>query len=251
MTAVASNVRKPEEWRPVKGWEGRYDVSDRARIRCWFGPNTGRLKTPRIRTMQKNKNGYNFIVLYDGDRRKGGTVGRMMLMAFQPTNDPKMECSHIDGDKTNDTLSNLCWETRQQNEDRKKIHGTRPRGETAAMSSLKEADIHTIIDMWKRGIKRQVMAKRFGVTESCISAVTNGKAWNHVTNGLDMSIPAEILYHKKNFAKFDESKMIDMYANGVPVEEIARVCGITVATIYNRLEKRNITPNRDGPKCHP
>lgn len=188
---------KLERWLPVPGWERCYEVSDNGRIRGLLNSHGTPNKAPRPRAIHKNKDGYNFVVLYDRARRQGFTVGRLVLRAFRPTSAPLMECSHIDGDCTNDSLDNLCWETRQQNEDRKKVHGTRPHGEINTAAILRERDIPKIVAMWRRGRTQDEIGETLGVSRVAIGAVVRGKTWRHVTKDMDMAISPDIAAMKE------------------------------------------------------
>lgn len=62
-----------EQWRPVPGYEGRYEVSDRGRVRSFLIPDKTfkrRRSEPRILKLHVNIDGYHTINLkLKGDRR--------------------------------------------------------------------------------------------------------------------------------------------------------------------------------------
>lgn len=110
-----------EHWRPVVGWEGFYEVSDRGRVRtvsrlvqCRYG-KTRRVKA-RIRVQSRLNEGYMTIKLTCPQKKTTVTVHSLVLSAFVGPRPEGMECCHGDGDKTNNALSNLRWDTKKANE---------------------------------------------------------------------------------------------------------------------------------------
>lgn len=109
-----------EIWKPVKGFEGLYEVS-----------NTGFVKSlPRVKVNNKGKqitkerilkfndfnNGYLKVPLTNGNHiKRYYLVHRLVAEAFidNPNNLPQV--NHIDGNKENNHVSNLEWCTREDN----------------------------------------------------------------------------------------------------------------------------------------
>lgn len=99
-------------WRDIKGYEGKYQVSDEGQVR---NVETGHILRPG-----KKPGGYLFVGLADhrvgnGRRKKYHNVHRLVAIAFLDNPDNKSDIDHIDGDKTNNNLSNLRWCTRKEN----------------------------------------------------------------------------------------------------------------------------------------
>lgn len=112
-----------EEWRPVVGYEGRYDVSNLGRVRSVdrevltrWGP---RLRKGKILAASINqRTGYRVATLSDkqsGRKLYYALVHRLVLEAFVGPCPPGMECCHGDLDRSNAALSNLRWDTRSAN----------------------------------------------------------------------------------------------------------------------------------------
>lgn len=107
-----------EEWRPVVGMEGKYEVSDHGRVWSW----------PRRRplTLVETPLGYLVVCL---SRPPGSTtrkVHRLVLEAFVGPAPEGAETRHLDGDKHNNWLSNLAWGTSLENAADTCAHGTLP-----------------------------------------------------------------------------------------------------------------------------
>ncbi|MDA3807806.1 MAG: HNH endonuclease [Thiomicrorhabdus sp.] len=60
--------------------------------------------------------GYNIVTLCDGNgKRQNKRVHRLLLEAFKPNPEDKVQVNHIDGNKLNNSLDNLEWATASEN----------------------------------------------------------------------------------------------------------------------------------------
>lgn len=93
-----------EQWKPVNGFEGRYEVSSLGRIRSLL---TG---APRLLHPGLQSRGYLTVMLYDGTipkKPRSITVHKIVADAFIGPCQEGMTVNHIDGDKKNNEASNL------------------------------------------------------------------------------------------------------------------------------------------------
>lgn len=121
-----------EQWRPVSGYEGLYEVSDLGGIRSvdrvvpiGSGDRTRRY-TGRTLKPSADSDGRRRVILY----RPGPTcrsISAMVLEAFVGPRPEGHECCHHDGDASNDRLENLRWDTRSANHLDAVRHGTHGR----------------------------------------------------------------------------------------------------------------------------
>lgn len=98
-----------ETWRPVVGYAG-YEVSDSGFVRSHHGKNG-----VRYLKCIKSKYGYSCINLYKNGKIKQFFVHRLVWEAFNSPVPYGMQLDHIDGDKTNNALSNLRCVTPKEN----------------------------------------------------------------------------------------------------------------------------------------
>ena len=91
-----------------------------------------------------------------------------------------LEVCHFDGNKKNNNLSNLRYDTRKNNHADKKRHGTDGTGSRHSQAKLHESDINEIFIMRKQGLTHQEIANRFGVSRPTISVILERKQWQHV-----------------------------------------------------------------------
>ena len=107
-----------EEWRPIAGWEGSYDVSNFGRVRSLDnyrrvcdvnGGEHIRFVKGAIRKLQLLPNGYVSVILKDGGRKKRFNVHRLVAKAFLPNPNNLPEVNHKDENKLNNYADNLEW----------------------------------------------------------------------------------------------------------------------------------------------
>lgn len=122
---------EPERWLPVVGWEGLYEVSDLGRIRTVprvvnGGRNSYKSITLKIKKQCSTPHGYPICGLSKNGKTKTFLTHRLVLEAFIGPRPDGMEACHFDGDKTNNKLANLRWDTKSSNQDDAVRIGTRP-----------------------------------------------------------------------------------------------------------------------------
>ena len=104
-----------EEWRPIKGYEDRYGISSFGRI---VSLNYKNGKHKRILSTRKKENATTITpatVLSASPRKpKTRTICRLVLETFVGKCPRGKEPGHLDGDPTNNRLSNLVYQTRAQ-----------------------------------------------------------------------------------------------------------------------------------------
>lgn len=114
-----------ETWRPIPGYEGAYEVSDRGRVRSLDRiTDRGRRWKGRLMTPCALQNGYLIVTLWREGKQRSPLVHRLVLTAFvgQPTEGT--EGRHLDGNRCNNVLSNLSWGTHSENQYDQILHGT-------------------------------------------------------------------------------------------------------------------------------
>ena len=172
------------KWLDVYGYEGIYIVSS-----CGLVKSIDR-KVPHPRSkkgfhLRKGKlisfntsaNGYLRAVLCKHGEEKGHSIHRIVATAFIENPKNKKEVNHIDGDKSNNRVSNLEWVTSLEN----KKHSVRNRfnafGERHGRSKLKSSEVESIRKMIDEGVFIKDIANMFGVHRETIGRIKRGKAW--------------------------------------------------------------------------
>lgn len=117
-----------EQWREIKGYEGRYEVSDHGNVRSLLFYSTAReeymtRKAPRLLSQNTTHDGYKRVSLSKYREMKSITVHRLVAMAFLPNPNNYPAVNHKDEDATNNHVSNLEWCTNKYNSN----YGTLPK----------------------------------------------------------------------------------------------------------------------------
>jgi len=99
-----------EEWKTIKGFDGKYQVSNTGKIKSL------KCKNPKIMAKRHNENGYCTIILYENSKGTNFKLHRLVAEYFIPNPENKEQVNHIDGNKDNNTVANLEWCTRSENE---------------------------------------------------------------------------------------------------------------------------------------
>jgi len=177
-----------EIWKPVKGYESYYEVSNEGNIRTIERiiklPTHQYLKKQKLLTQFKDNRGYFHVKLYNGNGKcKSLTTHRIVALTF--LNNPKelIEVNHIDHNKHNNCLSNLEWITRSDNikhsyicRDPKTYKGSGNKN-----SKLIEEEVINIRKEYKNTkTTYKQLSNKYNVGITLIGYIINNKIWNHV-----------------------------------------------------------------------
>lgn len=162
----------------MAGYEGRYEVSDLGRVRRTFSSAQyeafGGLAPPpdRFGYVRANLKGS------DGRLRRV-SFHVAVLEAFVGPRPAGCDASHLNGDRTDNRLQNLRWETSSENHRRKLEHGTLVHGEAHKCAKLKSEQVADIKKRVADGEKKVSLARQYGVSNTLICNIVKGKAWPH------------------------------------------------------------------------
>ena len=101
---IENSVKLPEEWKPIPGYEGKYEISNWGRVKSYKLDSNGKILAPA-----RYRNGYYFVSLSKDGKRKNCTIHRIVATAFIPNPDNLPEVNHKDENKRNNYLGNLEW----------------------------------------------------------------------------------------------------------------------------------------------
>lgn len=152
----------------ISGYEGRYTISECGIIRNRWGNEVKSHARP---------DGYIQVRLVDSEgKRKSHLHHRLVANAFIANPDGLNEVNHINGDKSDNSVSNLEWLSKADNAKHAYSTGLRARG-----SKLNETDAIRITELTKLGMTNKLIAQLFGVSRQLISNIKTGRKWASVT----------------------------------------------------------------------
>lgn len=171
-----------EEWADINGLQNEYQISSLGRLRSldMVVPVSGggsRKVVGRIRRNAINKNRY----VVNSIRNKTYFIHVEVAKAFIPNPENKPEVNHLDGDKSNCKKSNLAWVTRIENiEHAFKNKLIKPAvGVNQSQTKLTEEQVRLVMNSPNKGMRQ--LGRELGVDHKSISAIRNGRSWNHIT----------------------------------------------------------------------
>lgn len=191
-----------ERWLPVPGFEGLYEVSDHGRVRSLDrivlkravrnGPLIQTRRRGRVLKASPDTHGYPMVTLCVDAVNKTTLVHQLVLKAFVGPRPDGHECRHLDGQRANPRLDNLCWGTPKQNSDDKKRHGTvrPPRGSGHGLSKLTEAAVREIRASAKAGEPASSIGARHNVSETHVRRLVRRQAWGWLDDRIDSALLA-------------------------------------------------------------
>lgn len=185
--ALSAEELAIEEWRPIDGYECRYEVSDMGRVRSLpMGPipirrggykrHFGGLKKPSL-----DRDGYVRINAKSGGTQKIISVHRAVAKAFLSNPSSLPAVNHIDGNPRNNRLSNLEWVTYKENS----RHAVR----MGLIKSISPETIYQIIHDYQNrkvnGLTVQSISERYGISRWTVwGIVRKGKKTASENNSL-------------------------------------------------------------------
>ena len=95
-----------EEWRDIKGFEGKYQISNLGNVKSLNYNNTGK---PNLLKPTKLANGYLQVSLCKNGKRIGKLVHVLVSEAFIPNPFELPQINHKDENKENNCVDNLEW----------------------------------------------------------------------------------------------------------------------------------------------
>lgn len=179
-----------ENWLPVVGYEGFYEVSNFGRVRsldriCHSDKRSSQLQKGKILTPRFNKYRQNrcTICLWKNGVVKYCYISRLVLEAFIGTPADDHQAAHWDNDPTNNQLNNLRWASPTENLSDKKRHGTDGTGSRNSVAKLTEDKVFQIKKEYKRlsyhNSNVLELAEKFNVSRGTILNIVKGKSWDH------------------------------------------------------------------------
>ncbi len=180
---------KKEEWKPVVGYEGIYSVSNLGRVRSEdriIEEHNGRQRINKGRVLKPFGTGkcraYLAVDLRKNGKRKTTKVHRLVAIAFISNPDDCPQVNHLNGDKSNNTVSNLEWTTNLENARHAYRTGLKVtlKGSAVWNSKLTKEDVLLIREMEFWNLKRKEIARLFDVSTVLIGKIMRREVWTHV-----------------------------------------------------------------------
>jgi len=164
-----------EQWKPVVGYEGLYEVSDLGRVRR-SAPGRGTRVGRMLRPYASKPDGCPTVMLTRGGRYRPHDVHCLVARAFLGGRGE----AHRVRDRVDPRLSNLVMVTHQERQDMLALAGRLGNGERQPNAKLTVEKVREIRRLAATGVAQRRIAAIFGISQPHAERVANGKSWRHV-----------------------------------------------------------------------
>jgi len=169
-----------EIWKPIKGYEKIYEISNLGNVKSLAAKGSGKFKVDTVMKPFNNGRGYMYYSLNNGIKVKNFSGHRLVVEAFIEPNSDLPDINHKDGNKKNNVLANLERCNKKMNMVHASLTGLLKCGEESHLSKITESDIVKIKKLWGYNIEREIIAHVFNISYAQISRIVNNKNWKHL-----------------------------------------------------------------------
>jgi hypothetical protein len=184
-----------ERWKDIPGFEGHYQASDQGRVRSLPRVTSRGLRLKqRYMSLTVTPAGYQFVTFGIDGERFVKMVAQLVMLTFVGPPPKGKEVCHNDGNKQNNVLKNLRYDTRKANMHDRKLHGEQPFGSELPWAKLTEKQVIKIRELYQPPIGRDwgrgrsttrkwtltALAQRYNVSVGTIGLIINRNTWPHV-----------------------------------------------------------------------
>lgn len=157
-----------ELWKPIKNYEGLYEISSFGRVRSleriakW--KNGHRLVRERFRVPCNDTYGYQHVTLSKGNKQATIKIHRLVCEHFLVNHSGLSQINHLDEDKRNNKSENLEWCTVK--------HNSR---HSAKKLTAQSAEL--VKRLRATGWTGKAIAIQMGISQATVSSIIHGKSW--------------------------------------------------------------------------
>ena len=187
-----------EIWKDIQEYEGLYQVSNLGRVKSLarkvkdYDPRWGNWRMRRIKERILKpcffEKKYPTVSFSKGGKIHTRELHRVVAETFLGPCPEGMECCHRDGNKNNNNLNNLRWDTKENNFADNISNGTRMFGTKHPLfgksnknsAKLTKDQVRSIRKEKLLGFPQTKLAKKYKVSDATISNIVHGKVWTDV-----------------------------------------------------------------------
>lgn len=159
-----------ENWRPVVGYEGLYEVSDLGHVYS--------ISSKKILKTSRNTSGYPSVKLYKNGQPFQCPVHREVAYAFIGPRPKGHQINHINYTRSDARACNLEYLTMHNNVAHS-LHRVK-KGVDLASAKLNHDSVAKIRQMRSKGIVYRIIAEEFKVDSKTVRDLLCGKTWRHI-----------------------------------------------------------------------
>lgn len=162
-----------EEWRDIKGYEGKYQVSNLGRVKS-LKDSHGKYRE-KILNIKPEEYGYIRVILYREGKSRHFSVHRLVAEAFIPNLDGLSQVNHKDENKQNNRVDNLEWCDRKYNCN----YGTRNKRASEKLKGIEFTEEHKN-KLSKTRKEKDLSKGKNNPKAHKVKCITTGKEFNYI-----------------------------------------------------------------------
>ena len=183
-------------------------------------------KSSRYLTQHKHNHGYRVVSLSEDGCTIQMLTHRLVAMTYIPNPDNLPTVNHIDGDKTNNSVSNLEWMSYKDNNQ----HAIDTGLTTKQSNKHDDTLAHRVCQLLMDGWKQVDVTRSLGLDKSDVKQIRYSGFYSHVTCEYDWSkCPTRATKVSVGSAHV----ICDMLSSGESYQKISIATGVTVRNIKN------------------
>lgn len=198
-----------EIWKKIPGFDDDYEISNIGRIR------SSKRSSSRILKQPKDNKGYKFLGLRSNGKSIIVRTHRLVMLAFVGRCPDGMEVCHNDGDKENNILENLRYDTHRENTLDTVEHG---------MYSLTIDDIISIRQSAKHGVSVNDLSIKYNVSIDIIYSALKGESYIRA-NKIEKPLSA------REISKLRAIEIRKVYNNGKTITKISKMFNVSISLV--------------------
>lgn len=176
-----------EQWKTISGYKDYYEISDRGNVRSLDRviphERFGTCKRKGVE-LKKTDSGYGYfkVSLFCEGNLDSRFVHKLVADAFLPPRSIGFQCvRHKNSVRTDNSATNLEWcafydgpnyDIETEKDGKKSPH--------YPFCKLTEDDVYEIRSLWSAGRSCSDLSKKFNISMSNVSQITNRKTWKHL-----------------------------------------------------------------------
>ena len=216
-----SNVVEEEVWMSIRGFEGKYDVSNMGKVRSW-----SRMKKGDLLSLKPFIDGYIRVLLYSKEHSDYCLIHRLVAEHFIRAISKNEVIHHVNGIKHDNRECNLRIITRAENTIRSMAQGDNP-GPSSSMGKQKRFTEQEVIDI------REKHNNGVSLRELCTEYNRNITSMFHLCKGTSYTTD-NMCTNRGGRIKYDSVRKIrDLIQRGYDINTISKRMGYS-----QRLIKR-------------
>ncbi len=177
-----------EEWRPVVGYEGFYEVSNKGKVKSvkryvnkisMHGTMCKKFVQVKILKPFFDNSGYKRVCLHKNGNNKQISVHSLVCGAFIGVKPENYDCCHRDGNKLNNCIENLRYDTKSNNRQDMKLNNTYQCRVKNPNHKLTEKEVQEIYILLKNtSITYKQISEKYSVHKATIININKGINWH-------------------------------------------------------------------------